>query len=215
MNALRVFLVDDHAVVREGLKKLINDHAGMTVVGEAEDGRNACHEVLRLHPDITIMDISMPMMNGVEATRRLKSLCPETKILALTVHEDLSYLNEIMQAGASGYALKRAAGGELIHALSTVASGGTYLDPNLASKVVSSAIKAEPERTNTTALSIRETDVVRLIAEGHSNKEIATRLHISDKSVETYKARAMAKLGFRGRADIVSYSLEKGWLKPS
>lgn len=210
---LRVFLADDHAVVREGLKKLINDDARMAVIGEAANGRDACHEALRLLPDVVVMDISMPLLNGIEATRRLKTSCPETKVLALTLHEDLAYLSEVMAAGASGYVLKRAASEELIHAIVTVAAGKTYLDPTLSAKVVAKMSETTPAESWKCQLSNREAAVVRLIAEGHTNKEIALRLHIGLKSVETYKARSSAKLGLRGRADFVRYAIQKGWLK--
>jgi DNA-binding NarL/FixJ family response regulator len=211
---LRIFLADDHPVVLEGLRKLINDDDRMTVVGDATNGREACHDVLNLKPDVVVMDVSMPLLNGIEATRRLKSSGIDIKVLALSFHEDLGYLNEIMEAGASGYVLKRSAGDELIHAISTVASGGIYLDPALSAKVLAKSMRNEPDSKNwTDKLSSREAEVVRLIAEGHSNKEIAGRLNIGEKSVETYKARSMTKLGLRGRADFVRYALEKGWLK--
>lgn len=215
MNELRVLLADDHVVVREGLKKLINEHPGMKVIGEAADGLTACHEAVRLQPDVAVMDVSMPNLNGIDATRRLRKISPKVKILALTVHEDLGYLNEMMEAGASGYVLKIAACEELIHALTTVAGGGTYLDPSLAGKVLAKSMNTVPADQFNVKLSPREEAVVRLIAEGHTNKEIAVRLHISHKSVETYKSRSMSKLGFRGRADFVRYALEKGWLRSS
>jgi DNA-binding NarL/FixJ family response regulator len=210
---LNVLLADDHPIVREGLKKLINADERMTVIGEASDGREACHEALRLRPDVIVMDISMPHLNGIEAARRLKSSCPEIKVLALTLHEELGYLQEIMQAGACGYVLKKTAGDELIHAIITVAAGGTYLDPALSANVLARSMRGESSESRAAKLSARECEVLRLIAEGHTNKEIASRLHISDKSVETYKARSMSKLGLRGRADVVRYALQQGWLK--
>src|ERR1700676_1753603 len=165
---LRVFLADDHAVVREGLKALVNAQPGMEVSGEAGDGRTACREIRKLQPDVVIMDVSMPEMNGAQATEQLKRDCPQVKVLALTVHEDKGYLRQLLEAGASGYVLKRAAADELIHAIRTVAAGGVYLDPALAGKVVSGFVQ-KPEghaAAGTGELSEREIEVVSLIAAG-------------------------------------------------
>ena len=214
-NKLRVYLADDHAVVRAGLKALINAEPQMEVSGEAGDGRTACQEVQELQPDVVVMDVSMPQMNGAQATAQLKQVCPSVKVLALTVHEDKGYLRLLLEAGASGYMLKRAAAEELIHAIRMVAAGGVYLDPVLAGKVVGSFVRV-PVRESVPEggdLSDREAEVVRLIAAGYSNKEIASRLGLSVKTVETYKARSMEKLGLASRADLVRYALQRGWLQ--
>ena len=215
MTKLRVFLADDHAVVREGLKALINAEAGMEVVGEAADGQTALDAATQLQPDVVVMDISMPGLSGAKATQRLKQACPRVKVLALTVHEDRGYLRQLLEAGASGYVLKRAAAEELVHAIRTVAGGGMYLDPSLAGKVVGSFVSKQgaTDVSKGTGLSDREEEVVRLIAQGYSNKEIAARLSLSVKTVETYKARSMEKLGLRGRTDFVRYALQRGWLQ--
>jgi len=215
MVKLRVYLVDDHVIVREGLKALINTQPQMEVSGEAGDGRTACQEVQELQPDVVVMDVSMPKMNGAQATVQLKQACPNIKVLALTVHEDKGYLRLLLEAGASGYVLKRAAAEELIHAIRTVAAGGMYLDPALAGKVVGSFVRAPaahgaPEGAD---LSDREEEVVRLIAAGYSNKEIAARISLSVKTVETYKARSMEKLGLDSRAELVRYAVQRGWLQ--
>jgi DNA-binding NarL/FixJ family response regulator len=215
MAKLRVYLADDHAVVRAGLKALINAEPQMEVIGEAGDGRTVCLQVPEVQPDVVVMDVSMPQMNGAQATAQLKQACPSVKVLALTVHEDKGYLRLLLEAGASGYVLKRAAAEELIHAIRTVAAGGVYLDPALAGKVVGSFVrppagKGVPEGGD---LSDREVEVVRLIAAGHSNKEIASRLDLSVKTIETYKARSMEKLGLDSRADLVRYALQRGWLQ--
>lgn len=215
MSKLRIFLADDHAVVREGLKALINGQPGMEVVGEAADGRTACVRAADLRPDVVVMDVSMPDMNGVQATRELRSVCPEIRVLALTVHEDRSYLRELLEAGASGYVLKRAAAEDLVYAVQVVARGEVYLDPIVAAAVVEQ-LGRKPLRGDALTvdhLSDRETEVLQLIAQGHSNKEIAARLEISVKTVETYKARSMEKLGLSGRADIVRLALDRGWLQ--
>jgi DNA-binding NarL/FixJ family response regulator len=214
MSLLRIFLADDHAVVREGLKALINAEAGMEVVGEAADGQTALRRASVLQPDIVIMDVSMPRLNGARATEKLKRACPNGRVLALTVHEDTGYMRLLLEAGARGYVLKRSAAEDLIRAIRIVAEGGVYLDPNLAGKVVGSFVR-NPSLKHVlqgSNLSDREREVVRLIAQGYSNKEIAARLEISIKTVETYKARSMEKLDLRSRVEIVRYASQQGWL---
>src|SRR6476661_901406 len=159
MSELRVFLVDDHAVVREGLKTLINAQPGMAVVGEAADGRLACERVAALGPDVAVLDVSMPGLTGCQATERLRRECPLVKVLALTVHEDKGYIRQLLAAGAAGYMLKRAAPEELIHAIRVVAAGGVYLDPNMAGEVVGGFVRRDPAGgapTAGAALSERE-----------------------------------------------------------
>ena len=214
MAKLRVFLADDHAVVREGLKALINSQAGMEVVGEAADGRTACVKAEEMRPDIVVMDVTMPDLDGVQATRELRGRCPDVKVLALTVHEERSYLRDLIEAGASGYVLKRSAAEDLVHAVQVVARGDMYLDPSVTAVVLGNFARTRPSDDRaSTALSDRETEVMQLIAQGHSNKDIAARLDISVKTVETYKARSKEKLGLTGRADIVRFALQKGWLQ--
>jgi DNA-binding NarL/FixJ family response regulator len=215
MDKLRIFLADDHAVVRAGLKTLVNAQPDMEVIGEASDGVSAWQQASDCQPDVVIMDISMPELNGAEATAQLKATCPAVKVLALSVHEDTGYLRKLLEAGASGYVLKRSAPDALIQAIRMVASGGIFLDPLLAGKVVGNLVgaSAAPGEPANASLSERETDVVRLIAQGYSNKEIATQLNLSVKTVETYKARAMEKLGLYSRVEIVRYALRQGWLQ--
>lgn len=217
MGKLRVFLADDHAVVREGLKTLVNAQLDMEVVGEAGDGTSAVRQAQDCRPDVVIMDISMPDLNGVEATAQLKRECPSIKVLALSVHEDTSYLRKLIEAGAVGYVLKRSAADALIQAIRMAFAGGVFIDPLLAAKIVStiggsSSRSGEPPSA---PLSERETDVVRMIAHGYSNKEIAARLNLSVKTVETYKTRAMEKLKLDSRVAIVRYALQQGWLHES
>lgn len=214
MPDLRVFIADDHAIVREGLRALVNAQPGMRVVGEAGDGREAYRCIVELQPDVAVMDISMPGWSGSEAASRLRRECPEVRVMALTVHEDETYLRGLLEAGAAGYVLKRSATADLVHAIRTVAAGGTYIDPNLAGRLVNAYIDSGSERATQEPCELtgREADVVRLIALGHSNKEIAARLEISVKTVETHKARALERLGLRSRADLVRYALRQGWL---
>ncbi len=215
MDKLRIFLADDHAVVRAGLKTLVDAQSDMVVVGEASDGQAALEQMRDCPADVVIMDISMPELNGAAATDQLRQQCPDIKVLALSVHEDTGYLRKLLEAGASGYVLKRSAADTLIQAIRMVAAGGMYLDPAIAGKVVGSllgkpVVVGDPMAAE---LSERETDVVRLIAQGYSNKEIATLLNLSVKTVETYKARAMEKIGLDSRVAIVRYALQRGWLQ--
>jgi len=214
VSTLRIFLADDHAVVREGLKTLINAQPDMEVIGEAEEGQSAVHAAIDCQPDIVIMDISMPGLNGIQATAKLKQVCPYIKVLALSVHEDVSYLRELLKAGASGYVLKRAAADALIQAVRTVSSGAVYLDPVLAVKMLGNAEQQAALHSNAPPklLSEREAAVMRLIAQGYSNKEIAAQLNVSIKTVETYKTRAMEKLQLDSRVAIVRYAVQQGWL---
>jgi two-component system, NarL family, response regulator NreC len=211
MNKLRVLLADDHAIVREGLKSLVNSQPEMEIVGEAADGLTAVGLTTELDPDVVVVDVSMPGLNGAQVTAQLRAVRPDRKILVLTVHEDKGYLRQLLEAGAAGYVLKRAAASELVQAIRAVAEGRTYLDPSLAGSVVDNFVR--PAAEPVAELSERETEVVRLIALGYSNKEIAGQLKVSVKTVETYKTRSMEKLHIRSRVDIVRYASRRGWLE--
>ena len=212
---LRVIIAEDHATVREGLKLLVGAEKDMEVVGEAGDGHAAVDEAKRLQPDVVVMDVSMPKLNGLKATYKLKECCPDVKVLALTRHKDDGYLQQVLRAGASGYVLKQSAPQELLHAIRAVAAGGKYLDPAVAGKVLGSytgPVRGEPA-TVLRELTEREEQILRLIALGHSNKEIANQLELSVKTVEVHKANSMKKLGMQSRIDIVRYSILRGWLE--
>jgi two-component system, NarL family, response regulator NreC len=215
MEKLRIFLADDHMVVREGLKAMINAQPDMHVIGEAGDGQTAWQQAQECQPDVVIMDITMPNLNGVQATTQLKRACPDIKVLALSVHDDTSYLRQLLAAGATGYILKHTAAEDLIQAIRMVAGGGVYLDPALASHVVAGYVRVPSKASEFfgAELSEREAEVVQRIAHGHSNKEIASQLNLSVKTVETYRARAMEKLGLESRSALVRYALERGWLR--
>lgn len=214
MSLLRVVLADDHEIVRTGLRALVDATSDMRVVAEARDGEEAFRRACELKPDVVVMDVSMPRLDGAEATERMRTECPEVKVLALTMHEDRGHLTRLMQAGAAGYLPKRAAADELVRAIRTVASGGTYVDPVLAGALLRDA--AQPREPAPPPpgdpLSDREEEVLRQIAWGRSNKEIAGRLGISTKTVETYRARIADKLGLRSRTDMVRFALRQGWL---
>jgi DNA-binding NarL/FixJ family response regulator len=211
---LRVLLADDHVTVRHGLKLIIEGQPDMAVVAEVSDGETAIERALALKPDVVVMDISMPGMTGLVATRKLKKLQPDAVIITLTRHGDDAYLQELLRAGVAGYVLKQSPPTELLQAIRAAAAGGQYLDSSLTARVTAGFIGRDGKRDGkaAAALSERESDVLRLIASGYSNKEIAARLSLSVKTVEAHKANAMRKLGLNGRIDIVKYAVLQGWL---
>jgi DNA-binding NarL/FixJ family response regulator len=213
MKKLRVFLADDHAVVRAGLKLLVNAQADMEVVGEAGDGDTAFREAQALQPDIVVMDISMPKLNGAQATERLKVVCPHITVVALSAYADEAHVRQLLSSGASGYVLKRTAAEELTTAIRTAAHGGTYLDPAIAGKVVGGYLNRALKIKGADNLTEREQEVLVEVARGYTNKEIGERLHLSVKTVEGHKARILEKLDLQSRADIVRYALRQGWLQ--
>jgi DNA-binding NarL/FixJ family response regulator len=217
MTKLRILIADDHETVRAGLKLILNSQPDMEVVGEAGDGRTAVASAQELLPGIVVMDVTMPHLNGLKATEKLKDSCPQVKVLALTRHTDYAYLQQLLRAGASGYVLKQSPPAELLHAIRAIAGGGKYLDPAIAGKIMGNysgrmatlSVDAQGGRD----LSDREAEILRLIAWGYSNKEIAARLEISVKTVESHKANAMKRLGMQSRIDIVRYALLQNWLQ--
>ena len=214
-NKLRILVVEDHLTVREGVKLLVNAQADMEVIGEAGDGEIAIAQAEKLKPDVIVMDISMPNLNGLKATKRLRRNDSDIKILTLTRHTDDGYLQQLLAAGANGYVLKQSAPTELISAIRAVAKGDAYLDPSLTRKVMggyvnrSSALRGE----NKGELTDRESEVLRLIAFGYSNKDIGEQLELSIKTVEAHKSNAMKKLGISSRIDIVRYAILRDWLQ--
>ncbi len=214
METISVVLVDDHMVLREGLKALIAAQTDIVVVGEAGDAEVAWQQIEASLPDVVIMDISMPGGNGIQVTQRIKQTYPDIKVLVLSVHDDTSYLSQMLAVGASGYILKQTAADALIQAIRIVASGGLYLEPSLAEYVVRRYVRRPKAASELLGieLSEREQEVVQRVAKGYSNKEVAAQLNLSVKTVETYRARALEKLGLNGRAALVRYALERGWL---
>src|SRR5437867_2554942 len=211
---LRILLADDHVTVRHGLRLLIDSQADMKVVSEASDGNAAVRNAIAMKPDVIVMDISMPGMNGLAATRALKQQQPGVAIVTLTRHADDAYVQELLRAGVSGYVLKQSAPTELLQAIRAAAAGGQYLDSTLTPRVTARLLgRADKVNKPAGTPSERESDVLRLIASGHSNKEIAGRLSLSVKTVEAHKANAMRKLGLTGRIDIVKYAVLQGWLE--
>ena len=206
----RILIVDDHAVVRAGLRAALAVNPALVVVGEAVDGRDACVQGAALKPDVVIMDLVMPGLNGTDATRQLLTLSPGSKVIALTAREDPVYVREALRAGARGYVLKRTRLQHLLRAIDVVVEGGMFLDAQLAPQPLAGI---SPETSDPEAeLSLREIEVGTLAAMGHSNAEIAATLTIAIKTVETHKTRLMAKLGFTSRAELVRYAVYRGWL---
>jgi DNA-binding NarL/FixJ family response regulator len=215
MTKLRVFFADDHALVREGLRALVDSQPDMECVGEASDGRAAVERVQALLPDVAVLDVSMPGLNGLDAAKKIKGCCPDVKLVTLTRHTDDGYLQQLLKAGVSGYVLKQSASAVLLTAVRSVADGNLFLDPAVTGKIIGNFVGkvagrgARPQNE----LSDREEEVLRMIAWGYSNKEIAARLDISVKTVEAHKANAMRKLDMRSRIDIVRFAILQGWMR--
>lgn len=216
MSRMRILLADDHAVLRAGLRMLVNAQPDMAVVGEAATGEEAVRLARELGPDVVLMDITMPGMGGIEATARIGRECPQSRVLVLTMHDDPAYLRSVLAAGGSGYVLKRAADTELLSAIRIAHRGEIFLAPSLAGDVVQEVLGRKARRAGAEVpgdtLSEREREVLRLVAQGHTNQEVADRLHLSVKTIETYRSRLMEKLGFKSRADLVRYALSTGLL---
>lgn len=211
---VRILVAEDHATVREGLKLLISHQADMEVIAEASNGEEALRLSSTDHPDVVLMDLSMPGMGGLVATRRLKELCPDVAVVTLTRHADQAFLQELLRAGASGYVLKQSPHTELLHAIRAVASGRQYVDSTLTRHLAAPFVGADPRKGVGGAFTPtpRELEVLRLGAQGHSNKEIAAQLGVSVKTVEVHKANAMRKLGISGRIELLQYAVLQGWL---
>lgn len=212
---LRILLAEDHKTVREGIKLLVNAQPDMEVIGEADNGEVAIAEVDRLKPDLIVMDISMPHVNGLKATQRLRMMNSDVKILTLSRHTDDGYLQQLLAAGANGYVLKQSAPNNLVNAIREIAAGNAYLDPALTARVIGGIAgrSVAPRGENNQPLTDRESEVLRLIALGYSNKEIGTNLDLSVKTIEAHKSNAMRKLGIAGRIDIVRYAILQGWME--
>jgi len=216
VNKIRVLLADDHAILRTGLIHLLGETDSIEVIGEAENGREAVQKVLELNPDIVLMDISMPVMNGMDATREISKRNRKVKVLVLTVHDNEEYLFEAFQAGAVGYVLKKTADSELVNAIHVVAEGDYVLHPSVTRILVKNYLdKPANGRSGGSngSLTDREREILKLVAEGYTNREIAGSLFISVKTVDTHKANIMQKLDLHKRAELVHYALGKGILQ--
>lgn len=210
---IRVLVVDDHAIVREGICALLARREDMQVVGEAADGKRAIEAVLRLKPDVVLMDIAMPGMNGLEATREIHARSPLTRILVLTQHENKEYILPLLHAGAVGYITKDARASELTTAIRTVYEHGAYLQPSITSALVNALAESAKASQPSPMLTEREIQIVQLIAEGLINREIADRLGISVKTVDTHRGNIMEKLGVHNTAELIKYAIHAGIVK--
>lgn len=215
-KTLRIVIADDHGTVRDGIKLILDSQEDMEIIGEAEDGHRCVELARELKPDIVVMDISMPKLNGLKAAAQLKRVAPEVKILTLTRHTDDAYLQELLQAGVSGYALKQSVSSELIRAVRSIAAGEDYLDPAITNKVLRIYTRKFSSLRGETAgqpLTDRESEILRYIALGYSNREISEQMGISVKTVEAHKANSMKKLNISTRREIISYAILQGWMQ--
>jgi DNA-binding NarL/FixJ family response regulator len=216
MSKTRIVLADDHPIVLDGLRNLIAAETDFELVGEAASGLAALKVIREKRPDVAVLDISMPEINGIVLSRRLAGEMPGLRVLVLTLHEDRAYLNQALEAGVRGYVLKRSAVENLVQAIRAVTTGGLYVDPSISGRALNGKrphSKPSAHRGTAPALTERETAVLKMMALGFTSKEIASRLDVGVKSVETYKARGFEKLGLKTRAELVRYASAQGWLE--
>jgi DNA-binding NarL/FixJ family response regulator len=208
----KILLVDDHKILRDGICSIVKGYPDMEVIGEAANGKEALRLVKELSPDVVIMDISMPDLNGIDATRRIIADNPNIKVIALSMHHDKQFVSEIFKAGASGYLLKDCAFDELEHAVNIVMDGKTYINPQIASLVIESLVN-QPQATSQKSFSLltdREREVLQLISEGQSTKDIASKLSVSAKTIESHRRQVMGKLNIRNIAELTKYAIREG-----
>ncbi len=210
---IKILIADDHGVIRAGLRALLAEFPELSVVGEASDGSEAIAKVLELKPDIVLMDLSMPTIGGIEATRQLAQIAPHVRVLILTVHEDESLLKEVIRMGASGYIIKRASQDDLIHAIHVVARGDLYVHPAMTRSLFSQASPTPTKVSEVDTLTLREIDVLQLLAKGYTNRQIAEHLSLSPRTVEGHRANLSGKLGLRSRVELVEYAERHGLMK--
>jgi DNA-binding NarL/FixJ family response regulator len=214
MSTAKVLLVEDHIVVRQGIKALLSDDPDLEIVGEADNGREALNMVSDLQPNIVLMDISMPGLNGIEATRQLRQIYPEIKVVILSMHANEEYVFQVLQAGASGYVLKQSDSSEVLTAIRAALSGGSFLSPPISRTVIEDYVHRAEVRGQGEDLDIltsREREVLQLLAEGLPNREIAKQLNISVKTVETHRSNMMNKLDVKNKTELIKYAFRKGW----
>jgi len=214
MPKARVLLVEDHVVLRQGLKALFADEPDVEIVGEANNGREALRQMQELQPDIALMDISMPGLNGIEATRQIRQHYPEVKVVILSMHANEEYVFQVLRAGALGYVLKQADSSEVLMAIRAALSGGSFLSPQISRAVIDDYVRraeARGRESGVDRLTPREREVLQLLAEGLSNRTIAQQLGISVKTVESYRGSMMSKLGLSNKTELVRFAFRQGW----
>ena len=217
MEKVRIILADDHQIILDGLKMLIDDMDGIEIVGEAANGREAVRLVKEHEPDIIIIDVAMPELNGIEATRQISSECPKVKIIVLSMHSEKRFVSLMFKAGAKAYLSKENAFKELSSAIRAVMAGTSYLSPNIATALVEDyveVVKTAAGRLEASTLSPRELEVMQLLAEGRSTRETAETLYVSIKTVEAHRRNIMEKLGLKGVAELTRYAIREGYIAP-
>lgn len=215
--SIRILLVDDHAVVRLGLRMLLESERDVEIVGEAESASDGLNQAVRLKPDVILMDIGLPDISGIDATRNLKQVLPDSAVVALTIHEDEEYFFKMLEAGASGYVPKRAAPEELLTAIRSAASGEVYLYPSMAKLLVKDFLGQQSQQDvedSVNNLTSRENEVLALLADGLTNAEIGDELNISPKTVARHRENIMSKLNLHSRTELVKYAIRKGIIEP-
>jgi two-component system response regulator NreC len=215
MDKIKVLIADDHAIVRDGLRALLSSQDDIDLVGEAVDGNEAVSKTRELQPQVVLMDITMPGLNGLDATREIKKTFPDSRILVLTMHESDEYFFKMLDAGASGYFVKGGSTPDLLNAIHTVSQGDVFLYPSMAKKLLSEYLKRDkgtPEKEASDGLTAREMEIIKLVAGGYTNQEIANSLVLSATTVQTHRAHIMAKLGLHSRTELVRYALKKGYI---
>ena len=212
MGKIKVLVADDHTILRQGIKALLDNQEGIEVIGEAKDGREALEIIEETLPDVILMDIAMPGLNGLEATRRIKKKFPRMKVLVLTMYTNEEYIFQILNAGANGYLVKETAFQDLISAIKAVYKNEAFMSPSISKKVINSYIKKaqDDEEKTREILTTREREILQLIAEGNSSKKIAELLFISPKTVETHRTHIMDKLNIHNRTGLIKYAIRKG-----
>jgi DNA-binding NarL/FixJ family response regulator len=211
---LHILIADDHGIVRSGIRMLIDRQQGMHVVAEAEDGIQAVELAQATHPDVAILDVTMPRMTGLQAAREIKAHSPDTSVLLLSMHDDERYFFDAVEVGANGYVLKRSADTDLIDAIQAVARGEQFVSPVTERAAIKEWLDSGKVDRLDDPLTPRELDVVKLIAEAHTNKQIAQALHVSEKTVESHRANVLSKLGMRDRVELVRYAIRRGLVEP-
>lgn len=214
---IRVLLVDDHQVVREGLRLILENHPGFEILGQASNGQLAVEWTVRLHPDVVVMDIAMPELNGIEATRRIRTSCPQTQVLILSMHETSELMHQAMKAGALGYMLKGAGSEELVLAIQTIHAGRRFLGSHIAETIAADSLDpaSSPHGSSPLELlSTREQEVLQRVVEGQSSQQIANQMHLSIKTVETYRSRLMHKLNIHDIPTLVKFAIKHGLTQP-